>query len=187
MNYLYSDIIWYNIVTEIVGILGIIAAVLAFQCKKHKNLMIFRTANELLFAIQYGMLGAFTGMAMNILGSTRNITFAYMVDHKKNTIPARVIFSALITAFILFTWEGPKSLLSGISKIITTFAYGSSKTSLVRLLTIITSSSWLIYNLLVKSYAGVVCEILTLISIVMGIIRIDIREKNNTSNTSQEQ
>lgn len=186
MNFFGIEIGWWDIVTEAVGILGIVAAVIAFQCKRHRNLMIFRTANELLFAVQYGMLGAYTGMAMNLLGSTRNITFAYMVEHKKSTVAARWIFSAVIVAFILLTWEGPKSLLSGIAKTVTTFAYGSSKTSLVRLLTLCTSSAWLVYNLLVSSYAGVACEVFTLVSIIAGIIRIDIRGRKKNVDGNQE-
>lgn len=180
MNFFGIEISIWEIVKQGVGILGIIAAILAFQCKKHRNIMIFRTANEMLFAVQYFMLGAYTGMAMNIIGSTRNMTFAYMVERKKSTMAARYIFSAVILIFILFTWEGLKSLLSGIAKTVSTFAYGSSRTSLLRILTLCTGMAWLIYNALVRSYAGVACELFTLISVVTGIIRIDIigRKKN---------
>lgn len=167
----------WRVLTEVIGILGIIAAILAFQCKKHRNLMLFRTANELLFALQYGILGAFTGMAMNLIGCVRNITFTKMVEQKKNTMWARYFFSGVIVLFILFTWEGPKSLLSGIAKTVSTFAYGSERTSVVRSLTLCTSFAWLIYNALVGSTAGVTCEVLTLVSIVVGMIRMDTHEK----------
>lgn len=176
MDFLTSHTLLLKIITETLGILGITAAILAFQCKRHRNLMIFRTSNELLFALQYFLLGANTGMAMNLIGCIRNMTFAYMVEKKKNTVLARYIFSAIIVIFILFTWEGPKSLLSGIAKTVSTFAYGSSKTSLVRVLTLCTSAAWLVYNLTVNSYAGVACEIFTLISIIIGIIRLDIKK-----------
>lgn len=166
----------WEIVAQAAGILGIVAAVLAFQCKRHRNLMIFRTANELLFAVQYALLGAYTGMAMNLIGCVRNMTFAGMVERKKNTMWARYLFSAVVLLFIAFTWEGPKSLLSGIAKTVTTFAYGSKRTSLVRALTLCTSTAWLIYNVLVDSWAGVACEVFTLVSIVVGILRLDRRK-----------
>lgn len=164
----------WNIVIEGIGIVGILAAILAFQCKKHRNLMIFRTMNESLFAVQYFLLGAYTGTAMNLIGCIRNMVFADMVEKKKNTIWARILFSVIILGFIAFTWDGPKSMLSGIAKTVSTFAYGSSRTSLVRALTLCTSAAWLIYNYIVGSNAGVVCEALTLISIVVGIVRIDL-------------
>lgn len=168
----------WNIVIEGVGIIGIVAAITAFQCKKHRNLMLFRTMNEFLFAIQYFLLGAYTGTAMNLIGCIRNMVFADMVEKKKNTIWTRVFFSSIILLFIVFTWDGPKSMLSGIAKTVSTFAYGSSRTSLVRVLTFCTSMAWLIYNVIVGSNAGVVCEALTLFSIIIGIIRIDICKCN---------
>lgn len=175
MNFFGVTLDWFTVLKEGIGILGILAAICAFQCKSHRNLMIFRTANELLFAVQYVMLGAYTGAAMNAIGCVRNMTFARMVEKGKSTLVMRYVFSGVILIFIAFTWDFPKSLLSGIAKVVSTFAYGSSRTSLVRLLTLATSASWLIYNAAVGSYAGVVCEILTLLSIITGIIRLDIR------------
>lgn len=171
----FSDIIF-----NAVGILGIISVLIAYQCKKHRNVMIFRTANEMLFAVQYFMLGAYTGMAMNLIGSTRNMTFAYLVERKKSTMLWRYIFSAVVVVFLIFTWDGAKSLLSGIAKISTTFAYGSKRVALVRTVSLLSTTAWLIYNLLVVAYAGAVSEMLTFISIVIGIVRIDLKNRTKT-------
>ena len=177
MNFFGVTVDWFFVLKEGIGVLGILAAICAFQCKRHYPLMAFRTANELLFAVQYVLLGAYTGAAMNLLGCVRNMTFAHMVQKGKNTLVMRYVFSAVILLMIAFTWEGPRSLLSGIAKTVSTFAYGSSRTSLVRILTLGTSTAWLIYNAAIGSYAGVVCEVLTLASIITGIIRLDIRKK----------
>ena len=82
-----------DVLANISGILGIVAAILAFQCKQQSKLMMFRTANELLFALQHCIMGAYTGMAMNLIGCVRNLVFAGMVERKKNTMAAR-FFSA---------------------------------------------------------------------------------------------
>lgn len=164
----------YEIVAQFFGILGIIAAIVAFQCKKHKPLTLFRTANELLFAIQYFMLGAYTGMAMNLVGSLRNLIFVKMVEQNKSTKKVCFLFSALFLIFAALTWEGSKSIFIGFAKVVTTFAYGSKKTSFVRILVLLTSLAWFFYNVLVQSYAGCLCEAFTIISIISAIIRIDI-------------
>lgn len=167
-----------DVLANISGILGIVAAILAFQCKQHSKLMLFRTANELLFALQYCIMGAYTGMAMNLIGCVRNLVFAGMVERKKDTMAARFFFSGIALVFILFTWEGPKSLLSGVAKTISTFAYGSKHTSVVRILTLFTCTAWLFYNVLVGSRAGILCELLTIGSIMIGILRMDLRKKD---------
>ncbi len=176
-----ENITLYEFVMQGVGILGILAAVLAFQCKNHKPLTILRTANEMLFAVQYFMLGAYTGMAMNLVGSLRNLVFVKMVENNKNTKKACFAFSTLFLIFVAFTWEGSKSILIGIAKVVSTFAYGNKNTSFVRIFILMTSLSWFVYNFLVKSYAGCVCESFTIISIISGIIRIDILNKNKSA------
>lgn len=169
-----DTILWIFI--QLLGILGITASILSFQCKGHKRLVILRTLNEFFFGIQYFLLGAYTGMAMNAVGCVRNLFFAKMVENKKSTVGIRVFFSLLFLTFTAFTWAGAKSILIGIAKVISTFAYGSSNVFLVRIMIFLTSSAWLVYNIFVGSYAGVVCEALSLASIIVGIIRIDIPE-----------
>ena len=65
----------FSVFVQGIGIVGIIASILSFQCAGHKRLLLLRTVNELCFGIQYGLLGAFTGMAMNLIGCIRNLVF----------------------------------------------------------------------------------------------------------------
>lgn len=167
----FSSITAFDVLIEAIGILGIIASIISFQCKRHSRLLLFRSANESLFALQYGLLGAYTGMAMNVIGVVRNIVFTELVKRKKSTVPARIAFGAVFVVFVAVTWAGFKSLLSGTAKVISTFAYGSTNFALTRVLIFITSTSWFVYNLLVKSYAGCACELLTIGSIIVSLIR----------------
>ena len=173
---------WFTFITQAAGALGITASVIAFQCKKHKTIMIFRTANELLFAVQYAFLGAYTGVAMNVFGSLRNVVFTEMVKRDKNTVPMRFVFSAVFLGFIIYTWAGVQSALSGFAKILSTFAYGSKNLILMRALILTTSSCWFVYNLMVKSYAGCACEAFTIISLIVGIIRYKPNNKEKGEN-----
>lgn len=163
---------------DLLGILGIIAAVVAFQCKKHSGVLGFRTANEVFFGIQFLLLGAWTGVAMNTVGSIRNIIFASKVKGGRPTKKMVALFSLFFLVFGIVTWEGAKSLLVIPAKIISTAAYGNPNLLLVRLLILLTSTAWLIYDLFSGSYAGVVCEVLTQISIYIAIFRYHIPHKN---------
>lgn len=161
------------------GIIGITASVLSFQCKGHKKLLALRTANEFFFAMQYILLGAYTGAAMNLIGCVRNIVFSKMVEKGKSTSFARGVFSVIFLIFAGVTWAGGKSILVGAAKVLSTVAYGSKNVFFVRVMIFITSVSWFTYNFIVKSYAGCVCELLTICSIIVGIIRIDIPKLRN--------
>ena len=75
------------IIAQIFGFAGLACSVAAYQCKKHKSVMLLKTSNEMLFAFQYFFLGTYTGMAMNIISSVRNLTFSYLVKKKKEYSP----------------------------------------------------------------------------------------------------
>ncbi len=164
----------FIVIKELVGLMGLICAVITFQCKKHRNVMIFRTLNELFFALQYFMLASYTGVAMNIVGSARNISFSYWVERGRSTKLLQILFSVFFVVFGLFTYAGLVSIMVIAAKVITTVAYGFKNTTLIRLLTIPTCTCWLIYNAYSGSAAGVMCEIFSLCSIVTALIRVDL-------------
>ncbi|MBR6632873.1 MAG: YgjV family protein [Clostridia bacterium] len=163
-----------EIITQLVGVIGIIASIISFQCKKHKSILFFRTMNELFFGIQYFLLGAYTGMAMNIVGCIRNTIFTKEISKGKKTILSTATFSLLFVVFGIVTWQGFKSMLIIVAKVLSTVAYGNKNTTFVRAVLFITCTSWLIYNCYVNSIAGILCEAFTLISLVAGVIRLDI-------------
>ena len=163
-----------EILIQAFGFGGILAAVIAFQCKKHKTILFWRTMNEFLFAVQYLLLGAYTGMAMNLVGCVRNIIFSHNVQKQKNNLPFVLLFCLLFIGSGIYTWQGYASIFIIVAKLITTIAYGNRNTTIMRCCVLVTSSSWLVYNIFAGSQAGVLCEIFTLTSLVFGIIRLDI-------------
>jgi len=50
----------------------------------------------------------------------------------------------------------------------------AKNTAVVRAIVLVTSLSWLVYNYAVFSIAGVLCEAITAISVIVGIVRFDI-------------
>lgn len=178
---LFADTAWYPYAVEILGLLGILASIVAFQCKSHGKVLFYRAMNEVFFGIQYILLGAYTGAMMDGIGCFRNYLFAKNVRRGKSNRTFVVAFSLLFTVLGLLTWDGAKSVLVIAAKVLSTAAYGNKNLFIVRTVILLTSSSWLAYNLLVGSYAGALCEVLTLGSLVLGIFRYDVlpRLKNN--------
>lgn len=175
----------FEIFVQLLGGLGILCSFISFQCKNHNKILFFRTMNELLFGIQYFFLGAYTGMAMNFVGCVRNVIFSNRVAKGKKTGPFIALFSVLFTIFGVVTWQGPKSILIIVAKVLSTVAYGNKNTTVVRSIVLVTSSSWLVYNVFAGSIAGVICEVLTVFSIVSALIRLDLMpalKKGNEEN-----
>ena len=163
-----------DILVQLIGGLGILASLISFQCKKHNSILAFRTLNEAIFAAQYLMLGAYTGTAMNLIGCVRNTVFTKQVAKGKKTTVSTIIFTIIFFIFGILTWQGAKSILIIVAKVLSTIAYGNKNPTVVRGIVFITCTSWLIYNYCVFSVAGVICEAVTLISLLIGIVRLDL-------------
>ncbi|MBR2019600.1 MAG: YgjV family protein [Clostridia bacterium] len=164
------------ILIQVIGYIGVLFVVIAFQCKTHKRVIVLKTTNELIFALQYFLLGAYTGVAMNLVGSLRNFIFVAQVEKGKSTRVAQVVFSLFFVVFGILTWQGPISIAVIAAKLVTTIAYGLKNTRLIRFLTLPTSICWLIYNVVANSSAGVLCEAFTSLSILTAILRIELIE-----------
>lgn len=171
---LMPENIWWTILIQGIGFLGMACTVLAFQYKQYRKLVGLRGATELLFCIQYLLLGAYSGAAADFVGCLRNGIFLECDRRKKSLRPWRWLFCLVFVGMSLLTWAGPKSLLSAVAKVASTIGYGSSSARTIRLITLCSSSCWLIYNTLVFSLAGILCEVVTLISVLIGIVRFDI-------------
>ena len=167
----------YDIIIQSIGCIGLLCAVIAFQCKQHKNVMLFRTLNEIFFAIQYLCLASYTGVAMNLIGSVRNIIFAIYVKKEKSTLIWQILFSFMFIVIGILTTNGIVSVMVILAKVVTTIAYSLKNTKYIRLLTLPTSICWLVYNIVCNSFAGILCEAFTICSIITAIIRIDIIKK----------
>lgn len=172
MSNFFGDIRFFEPLVQCIGFCGVICSVISFQCRKHGKILFFRTMEELLFGIQYILLGAYTGAAMNFIGCVRNVLFSRQVEKGKSTVLSCVFFSILFVVFALLTWSGVKSILIGIAKVGSTVAYGFRNTTVMRLIILLTSTLWLIYNSCVGSWAGVVCESFTILSIFVALFRI---------------
>lgn len=160
-----------NFFIQATGIAGIVMAILAFQSNKHGRIMVYKTACETFFGIQFLLLGAFTGVAMNFIGSVRNLAFAHLVKKNKSTLPYIVLFSVILVAATALTWHGPISLLAMIGKISSTLAFGMKSTAKVRIFNLPSCFLWAIYDFMTGSLAGVCTEALSVASIAVAQFR----------------
>ena len=164
-----------NICIRLFGLLGIASTVAAYQCKKHSWMIGLRTANELLFAAQYLLLGGYTGAALNVLSSCRNIIFIERVKKEKSTNLWRIVFSVIFIIISIFTFSGFPTVIFCVGKVITTYVYGSRNLTFVRVMTIVTGIMWITYNFILGAYEAIAADLLTVVSAGIAIRRIDMK------------
>ncbi|WP_370777713.1 YgjV family protein [Holdemania massiliensis] len=158
---------------QLTGILGIVMNIISFQCQTHKKILFYRTLNEFLFAIQYFFLGIYSGVLANLCVCLRNLIFSRCVQKNKSTQIPIVVFCCLFLILGLSTWDGFSSIMIIFVKFLSTLAYGNKNPRILRMITLAASTGWLTFNIIVQSYAGIVCEVISLSAILIGILRLD--------------
>ena len=164
-----------EIVAQVIGFVAMTIFVFSFQQKTRKGILLVQLIAEIFWVMHYGMIGAYTGMALNMLGVVRCYVYANRETKKwadKPFIPAVFFFLAIATGIV--SWESAASLLPMAAVCITSFVLWFKKPGVVRALSYPGCICWLIFNFISGSYAGVLTELFNIGSITVGILRFDI-------------
>lgn len=184
-----------EILAQAFGIIGMIFNLLVFQQKTHKGVTLCQFFAAVAFCANYLMLGAFVGGILNFVGALRAAVFYFKDKTRANSIFWLIFF---ILAFassypLTFLAFGTKptvgnliiEVLPVVAMIIITISLRLGSAKAVRFMGLFSSPMWLTYNFFSGSIGAVASEILNLISMVIGIIRFDIkREKKNEKSES---
>lgn len=160
------------ILAQICGFIILVLTVISVQFKtKEKIVMCFVFAN-VIAAIQYFLLSAFTGAVISVINAIRCIVFYYY--KKKEMKPSLIIlliFEMIAIISGIFTWQNIWSLIPIIVTVVYTYGLWQDNVTVIRITTGIAGFGWAIYNIIVMAYVGAVQEISQLASSVIAIVR----------------
>ncbi len=168
-----------QIIIQGIGYIALLSAILSFQKNKRSKMLLYLIIANILFTLHFSLLHAWTGVAMNVLGALRAILF-YQKDTKvwaQHTVWMYVFMGAFILAGLV-TWTNYSSLLPIIGGVTDTFALWKSSAKSIRFFMLIPRPCWFSYDFLVGSYAGMTTEVFVFASVLIGILRFDIPNKN---------
>lgn len=166
-----------DFIIQLIGFLGLAISIIAFQFKKHKGIVLCKATSELVFSLQYILLGAWSAAVLDFISVVRNLLFYRLVKKGRSTLPVIIVFGIFVVGTGFFTYDGIVSLLPIGSKLLTTISYGIKKEKWLRLITLPSCILWIIYNLYVNSIAGVLTDSMTLISILIAMYKFDFRKQ----------
>lgn len=168
-----------DIIIQAIGFLALLAFMISYQIKSNRALFLIQMAGVVLFALQFMLLGAYSGCLSLFLTAIRNIMMSKYekVGWIRNKI-CPVIICILFAVILVFTWAGPISMLAFIASAVSTMYYWTNDARKLRLANLFVSSPcWIIYDLIVGSIGGVISESFTMISIVVSIYRFGLKKK----------
>ncbi len=177
----------YEIIAQAIGIVAMALNILSFQQKVQRNIIIMQFFGASLFAVNMFMIGATVGGFLNLLGALRAIVFANKEKFRADKIIWVHFFNAmyLVSYIVTFAVFGKEptfinfviEFLPIIGMVASGIGFYLSEAKTVRKLGLVSSPSWLVYNIYNMAVGGIICEILAMVSIVIGMIRHDMKKQ----------
>ncbi|MBR7058386.1 MAG: YgjV family protein [Stomatobaculum sp.] len=162
----------YTILTQLVGFAGTALVIGAFQIKDTKRMMYVHALAALFFTLHFLMLRALGGAFSQFLYMA-NI---FLLNDTKHGFASwkgwKHVVSALLALMTVCTWQGPISLIPCFASIANTYANWSRNGKVIRLNRLCFASPlWILYDALVGSVSGIVCEAFSIGSILVSLFR----------------
>ena len=162
-----------ELIVQGIGFVAVAAFILSYQIKSNRWLFLLKLIGTVLFCLQFFLLDAFSGclsLAVNILRNGLMMRYDDWKWVRWKGFP--LLITVLFTAVLIYTWNGPISLLPYIGSVSSTFVYWTNSPRKIRLVDLACASPcWLVYDLIVHSWGGLLSESITLVSIIVSIIR----------------
>lgn len=156
------------------GILGV-----SYFTKNYKLITIYCIISSALLAIGYGLLGAYTAIGLNILGIIAYIFFYYFKTKNKNN---PFYFIAILWAVTIingiFTYTNWVSLLPTLASLIFYYSVWQKNNLVYKILGASATIFYILYNIMYKSYFGVISQSVLFIIALVGLILYIFELKN---------
>ncbi len=181
---------FYDIAAQGIGIVAMLFNILSYQQKSSKGVIVMQLFGGALFAVNFFMLGAVVGGMLNVIAVFRAIVYSNKEKFRAESRTWLYLFISLyIASYILtFTLFGKAftaasailELLPVIAMTATTIGFYVNKAKFIRKMGLICCPSWLIYNICNLAVGATICEAVSICSIIIGILRYDIKKKSKS-------
>lgn len=158
---------------QMIGFAGVLFFLVSYQVRSNRLLFALQTLGCLTFCLQFAFLGAYSGCLSLLVNIARNIMLTKYNDcwvvRWKGWV---AVFSILCLAIAFLTWSGPASLLPVVGTVAGTAAYWTNNARRIRVVNLsVVCPSSLLYDVIVRSWGGIMNESITIAAIVVSIIR----------------
>ena len=165
-----------DILAQIIGILGMLAAVISYQCKTNRNYYVWQGMSGLFFSVQFIMIGAWAGLVFNAYNVARAIIYQ---SKKAKSVYCIVFLEAMVVGATLLSIFAFKEtwwlvLFTFIAQGTGTFAMWTRNGKTIRISQLaVVSPFWLLYDALIPtpSIGGILCEVFNMCSVIVSFIR----------------
>lgn len=168
-----------NIIAQIFGVGAMVSLFLIYQQSNRKRLLYCKLSADICWVIHYVCLGAFGGAIPNFSGIFRELIFMRRDEKRWAGYPFwPFVFIAFNLLLGLRTFSSPINILPIAASACVTVSLWLRRPTLTKLISVPVSLTFLIYDIFVGSWVGVVNETLAIISIILSFAKTYFKRSN---------
>ena len=160
-----------NVAIQIIGLIGTVLFFMSYQCKNNKNLFRAQFLSYLFYTIHLILLGAVTGGISYILNTVRSFCLGSNIEFFRSRKMCCIICMLQLIA-LMITWSGWISVLPVAANIAATIGGYTHNARKIRMVGMFVNSPlWILYDIMVGSWAGILDELASEGSMILSIVR----------------
>lgn len=167
-------------ISQILGILVSVSVLVSTQLRDIKAILVSQIVCNLLGGLSYIFVDGFSGSAVYFAAVLQSIV--YFVLRVKDVKPPKwlaLVFLAVFLGCSISTYKAPQDIFAMVAAVICTVSLAQEKPSVYRLLMFSNGLLWGVYDVIVGAYAMIISHAFTSASAAVGIVRLDIKRKND--------
>ena len=167
------------ILIQAIGLVGTLLFFVSFQYRDNKKLFRVQFLSYLFYTVHLLLLGAFTGGLSYIINTFRSLCLGSNWKFAQSKTMCWIICGMQFAALII-TWNGWLSVLPVTANIAATIGGYTHNPRKIRIAGMfINSPLWIIYDIIVGSWAGILDEVVSEASMISSIIRYGWKNLDN--------
>lgn len=160
---------YLTLLSMIFGAAGIIANIIIYWQKDREKLLFAKLIADIVWTIHYSTLCAWTGSITCGISIIRETVFLNKKHRGAKSNLWLILFIIISAVSGIVTWKNVINIFPICASILSVISFALGKPKITRLLQIIISVLFLVYDIYVVSYAGIVNELCTLISVAAAL------------------
>ena len=172
------------IIAQVIGFVAMFFGIASFQLRQRSKILWMQTASNLIWALQYLLLGSYSAVLANTVATARNVIYCYRGKIKlAESAIVPIVSSALLVTCGFMTYTTPFDILPISAMVVSSIAFFVKDEQLIRYLSIFVALPWLIFGIYAGSIAGILSDGISFISIIVAIFRYRSIKKYDRINT----
>ena len=151
------------------GLLGMLSLFWSYQQNERKRLIAGKLSADVMWVVHYLLLGARGGAIPNFVGIFREIIFMQREKKWARSVFFPIFFICLNWALALSTADLPLSLIPICASTFVTISLWVKKPQITRIIGAGVSTAFIIYDVFVHSWIGILNESIALVSIFLAL------------------